>query len=138
MTSSHAARFSRALIATALALLVASPVAAQSRDGGRAVSAYTSVHDANRNAEVNRDVNANANVKRDVAVHEGYYGQFDRWGHPIAAATPPTLGAVVATLPDAGCTSFAVGGVAYRRCGSTYYQPFYRGSTVQYVVVPAP
>jgi hypothetical protein len=36
------------------------------------------------------------------------------------------------------CVTTYVGGVAYRRCGSTYYQPFYQGDTVVYKVVPAP
>jgi len=34
--------------------------------------------------------------------------------------------------------STVVNGVAYQQCGSTWYEPQYSGTNVQYVVVNAP
>ncbi|SFV57369.1 Similarity [hydrothermal vent metagenome] len=48
-------------------------------------------------------------------------------GSVIAASTMPTT-----------CTTVAVGGVSYRKCGSSYYQPFYEGDTLVYRVVSSP
>jgi hypothetical protein len=93
--------------------------------------AHTSVHNAN--ASVNRDVNVNRNVNG-----AGY----DSWGHPVATAAAPTgaavaVGTMVAALPS-NCTVVAAGGIAYQRCGNSYYQPIFRGTAVQYVVVAPP
>jgi hypothetical protein len=54
-----------------------------------------------------------------------------------AAVTAAVVGSVVATLPPA-CTSTMVGNVVYQHCGSTWYQPRYYGSQVNYVVVSPP
>lgn len=100
---------------------------------------------ANRN--VNRNVNRNRNVKRNVNVnvnhryyggyghHYGYYG-----GRAIVAFTTGlVIGSIVAasTMP-ATCTTVVVKGISYRRCGSSYYQPFYQGDTLVYKVVASP
>jgi Family of unknown function (DUF6515) len=50
-----------------------------------------------------------------------------------AAATAVAVGTTVATLPEQ-CTTVVVDGVAYRRCGETYY----RASGGSYVVVNPP
>ncbi|MBN4677637.1 MULTISPECIES: hypothetical protein [Pandoraea] len=47
------------------------------------------------------------------------------------------IGSTVASIPP-GCVSTVVNNVAYQHCGSTWYQPVYSGSTVQFVVVAAP
>lgn len=100
---------------------------------------------SNRNVNVNRNanvnVNRNVNVNHNVYVNNRGYG-YDRWGHPVAAAVgvaaaAVAVGTMVAALPK-GCTTTRVGNVTYQQCGSTYYQPVYQGSTVQYVVVQAP
>jgi len=44
----------------------------------------------------------------------------------------------VAMLPQQGCSSVVVNGIGYSQCGSTWYQPYYSGTTVQYVVVMPP
>ncbi|WP_179280580.1 DUF6515 family protein [Bordetella genomosp. 1] len=51
--------------------------------------------------------------------------------------TAAVIGAMVASLPP-GCTSVQVNGIAYQQCGSTWYQPVYVGTTVQFKVVAAP
>lgn len=37
-----------------------------------------------------------------------------------------------------GCVPVQVGAVVYQQCGTTWYQPQYVGSNVQYIVVNAP
>lgn len=55
----------------------------------------------------------------------------------IGVTTALVVGATVAALP-VGCSSTVVNGIAYQHCGSTWYQPQYAGTTVQYVVVNPP
>jgi hypothetical protein len=95
--------------------------------------------DVNRNIDVNRDIDFDRDIDVDV--------DYDRWGHPVArgvaagvaagVATSIALGTRVAVLP-AGCTTIVAGGITYSQCGSTWYQPYYSGATVQYVVVGSP
>ncbi|WP_150685537.1 MULTISPECIES: hypothetical protein [Pandoraea] len=47
------------------------------------------------------------------------------------------IGSTVASLPPS-CVSTVVGTVAYQHCGSTWYQPVYSGTVVQFVVVSPP
>lgn len=54
-----------------------------------------------------------------------------------AAVTAAVVGSVVSTLPPS-CTSVVVNGVAYQQCGSSWYQPSYAGTTVNYTVVNPP
>jgi hypothetical protein len=103
--------------------------------------------DIDRN--VNRDVNVNRNidVDRDIDFDRDVDVDYDRWGHPVArgvaagvaagVATSIALGTRVAVLPT-GCTTVIVGGIGYSQCGSSWYQPYYSGTTVQYVVVGSP
>ncbi|WP_322043468.1 DUF6515 family protein [Paraburkholderia sp. J67] len=61
---------------------------------------------------------------------------------PVAAAvtvgvTAAVVGSMIATLPPS-CTSIVIDGATYEQCGSTWYQPQYVGTQVQYVVVKAP
>jgi hypothetical protein len=51
--------------------------------------------------------------------------------------TAVVIGAAYASLPP-NCSSLIANGVTYERCGSTYYQPQYVGSQVQYIVVEPP
>ncbi len=46
--------------------------------------------------------------------------------------TPVAPAAVVTTLPP-GCAQATVANVVYRKCGATYYRPYYQGSSVVYV-----
>jgi len=54
-----------------------------------------------------------------------------------AAVTALAVGTVVRSLPPS-CQTVVAGGVAYRQCGGTWYQPRYAGPEVTYVVVNPP
>jgi hypothetical protein len=53
------------------------------------------------------------------------------------AATAAVIGAIVYSVPT-DCVPVNVNGVTYQQCGSTWYQPQYSGTQVQYVVVAPP
>jgi len=44
------------------------------------------------------------------------------------------IGTRVTVLP-AGCTTVITRGVTYHHCGGVYYEPYYEGATVVYIVV---
>ena len=106
---------------------------------------------ANVNPNVNRnvDVNRNVNWDRDVDVDHRYGGWGYGYGccyHPAATAaavtaaavtTAAVVGSVAYSLP-ASCEAVSVNGFTYQRCGSTWYQPQFSGSSVTYVVVNPP
>jgi hypothetical protein len=101
---------------------------------------------ANRNVDVNRNVNRDVNFDRDINVDRGY-----GWGdgccyHPVARATAATaaavttaavVGSVVNSIPPS-CSAVSVNGLTYQQCGSSWYQPEFSGSAVNYVVVNPP
>ena len=143
---------SRYRFAILLPALVASagllPVQTAEARGQFVRGANTSV---NRNFD-NRGVeNRNINVNRNVNVNVGDHGccdHHDNWyyDHPVATAaavtttvavTAAAIGSIVHSVPPS-CASVVVNGIAYQQCGSTWYQPQYAGSSVQYVVVVAP
>lgn len=102
---------------------------------------------ANANRNVNRNTNVNRNYNRDVNVDVDYHGGWDNdWDdhyHPIAAgvamgATAAIVGSIVSHPPTTGCVTQIVNGISYTQCGSTWYQPQYAGTTVQYIVVNPP
>jgi hypothetical protein len=93
---------------------------------------------------VNRNVNVNRNV--DVDVHHGgrYGGGY--YNNPVATAaavtaaavvTAAVVGSIVHSLPPS-CSSTQINNVVYQQCGSTWYQPQYSGSSVQYIVINPP
>lgn len=102
----------------------AAPVHRQARRVSRRTSRRTS-----------RRVNYRHNAGR-------YYGG-SYYRPPVGAAvvagavTGLAIGSIVASIPPS-CSVVRVGGVEYRNCSGTYYQPVYQGSTVSYKVVPAP
>jgi len=115
------------------------------------VDANRNINNANvnrnfNNVNVNRNIN-NVNVDRDINVN----GRYGGWGdgccyHPVATAaavtaaaatTAAVVGSVVHTLPPA-CSAIDVNGVTYQQCGSTWYQPQFVGTTVNYTVVNPP
>jgi hypothetical protein len=66
--------------------------------------------------------------------------------HPVARAAAVTaavvttavvVGSIVHSLPPS-CTTVVSAGITYQHCGSSWYQPQYVGTTVQYVVVVQP
>lgn len=99
----------------------------------------------NRNANVNVNRNANVNVDRNVNVNRYNNVHVDvdnRWNHPVGTAvaigaTAAVVGSIIYSLPPS-CSMVSVGGVTYQQCGSTWYQPRYSGTSVQYVVVNPP
>jgi hypothetical protein len=116
--------------------------------GGANRSAQNVNRNENVNRNVNRDVNrnTNVNVNRDVHVDVDSHNGWNDWDHPVAAAaavttavavTSAVIGSIVYSVPPS-CVSTVVNGVAYQQCGSTWYQPQYSGTNVQYVVVNAP
>jgi hypothetical protein len=98
-------------------------------------------NNSNKNVNVNsnRNTNVNVNSNRHVDIDIDH----DDHHHPIGTAvaigatvavTAAIVGSVTTTLPPA-CTIVIVNGLSYQQCGSTWYQPQYVGSSVQYVVV---
>lgn len=105
----------------------------------------------NRNVNRNVNRNTNVNVNRNIDVHNdwhgGDYGHWDdHYYHPVATAaavtaaavvTSAVVGSIVYSVPPS-CSTVVVNGISYSQCGSTWYQPRYAGSSVQYVVVNSP
>jgi hypothetical protein len=52
-------------------------------------------------------------------------------------AEAAVIGSTVYSLPPE-CVTVVSGGVTYRQCGSTWYEPHYAGSSVEYIVVNPP
>jgi len=100
----------------------------------------------NRNTNINH--NTNVNVNRHVDVHNdyhggGYYHDHDDGigvGGAIAIGVAGMMvGSMItaAALPPS-CSSVFVNGISYQQCGSTWYQPQYSGTQVNYIVVNPP
>jgi hypothetical protein len=96
--------------------------------------ALPDVADAGRqvNNTTRTSVNHNVNVNRN-------------W-HPVATAavataavvtTAAVVGSIVHSVPPS-CVPVVINGLTYQQCGSTWYQPQYAGSSVQYVVIAPP
>lgn len=103
-------------------------------------------HNRNVNRDVNRTVNRNVdrNVHVDVDYHDDHWNHWD--DHPVATAaavtagvalTSAVIGSMVYSLPPS-CATTVINGMAYQQCGSTWYEPRYSGTTVQYVVINPP
>jgi len=136
------------LMMTAVALTVG--LASTAAHAGRDVknTTRTSVNkNVNANANVNKNVNVNSNSNRNVNVNSNRHVDVDvdvdRDFHPVGTAlavgatvavTSAIIGSTVNALPPA-CVPVQVGNILYQQCGTTWYQPQYVGSSVQYVVV---
>jgi hypothetical protein len=113
---------------------------------GANVNRSVSNLNVNRNVS-NVNVNRNVNVDRDIDVDHRYGG----WGdgccyHPAATAaavtaaavtTAAVVGSVVHSVPPS-CEAISINGITYQQCGSTWYQPQFAGTTINYVVVSPP
>ena len=109
-------------------------------------STRTSVNNnRNTNINTNRNTNVNVNSRRDVNVDIDVDHDRHRH-HPIGTAaavtatavvTAAVVGSVVHTIPPS-CVPVQVGNMIYQQCGTTWYQPQYAGSSVQYVVITPP
>lgn len=112
----------------------------------------------NRNKNINRNVNRNTNINRNTNVNVnrninvrggygyhggGYYHDHDDGigvGGAIAIGVAGmAIGSMItaAALPPS-CSTVSVNGITYQQCGSTWYQPQYSGSQVNYIVVNPP
>ena len=98
----------------------------------------------NRNTNINRDTNINVNNSINGGCGGGCYNR--GWDHPVAAAavvtaatvtTAAVVGSIAYTIPPTCGTAF-VNNVSYYQCGSTWYQPQYVGTDLQYQVVSPP
>ena len=109
-------------------------------DINRGANVNRSAHinrDANFNRNINVDRNTNVNVNRNVDIDVDR-----RWNHPVGTAvaigaTAAVIGSIVYSLPPS-CSTIYVDGATYQQCGSSWYQPRYVGTSVQYVVVNSP
>jgi hypothetical protein len=108
--------------------------------------------DIRRKANVNINNNSNTNININ---NNGHYNHHNGWGgnggwyddhhhwHPVAtvatvAITAAVVGSIVRSVPSTGCQTLIVNGTSYTQCGSTWYQPQYYGTNVQYIVVNPP
>lgn len=104
----------------------------------------------NNNANINRNVNANINRNNNINVNQHHHVDIDvdhdYYNNPFATAvavtagvavTSAVIGSITRTLPPA-CVPIQMGAVLYQQCGTTWYQPQYVGTTVQYIVVAPP
>ena len=98
----------------------------------------------NRNTNINRDTNINVNNSINGGCGGGCYNR--GWDHPVAAAavvtaatvtTAAVVGSIAYTIPPTCGTAF-VNNVSYYQCGSTWYQPQYVGTDLQYQAVSPP
>ena len=147
MKNAHRTAFT---LLTLTAVALATGLAPRDAHAGRQANntTRTSVNknvnaNANRNVNQNVNVNTNRNVNVNSNRHVDVDVDVDRDYHPVGTAlavgatvavTAAIVGSTVNTLPPA-CVPVQVGNMLYQQCGSTWYQPQYVGSSVQYVVV---
>jgi len=102
----------------------------------------------NRNFNGNTNINRNTNINVNNNIHgECLGGCYNRgWDHPVAAAavvgaavgaTAAAIGSYAYSIPP-DCGTVIVNGMSYYQCGSTWYQPQYAGTDLQYEVVNPP
>jgi len=104
----------------------------------------------NRTTNINRDTNINRNT--NINVNNNIHGEclggcYNRgWDHPVAAAaavtaaavtTAAVVGSIAYSIPPT-CTTAFVNGISYYQCGSTWYEPQYVGTDLQYQVISPP
>lgn len=116
------------------------------RDHNKNINTNRNHKNRNVNVNKNRNVNINSNRHVDVDVHHhGNHGHYDHY-NPIATAvavtatvavTSAVIGSIVNSVPPS-CSSVQINNAVYQQCGSTWYQPQYVGSSVQYIVVNPP
>jgi hypothetical protein len=116
--------------------------AASNINHNRAGNANLSNRNINANNVGNRNVNNFNNVNVSGDFDGGWNGGWDDDYHPFAAAavvggTAALVGSMVNSIPPS-CAPVVVNGATYSQCGSTWYQPQYAGTSVQYEVVNPP
>jgi hypothetical protein len=121
------------------------PAQLPSHDRGRNIN-----RDINRdvNRDINRDINANRdwNYRGDDYINRDW-GCCDNHYHPVARAavaataayaTAAAIGSTVWTLPPYDCSVVVVDDLTYHQCGSSWYQPYFSGTSQAYIVVSPP
>lgn len=103
-------------------------------------------HNSNRVNVNNKNININNN-HNVIVTDRGHYREHGDWYddddfHPIAAAAAVTataivVGSIVSNIPS-NCVPVSYNGLTYQQCGSTWYQPQYVGTQVQYIVINPP
>ncbi len=89
-------------------------------------------HDDHHHDDHHHDNHHHDSHHHDSHHHDG--------GSIIAGAiTGLVVGSIVAaaSMPPS-CTTVVINNVSYRQCGSTWYQPCYSGTTLQYIVIDPP
>jgi len=86
-------------------------------------------------------VHRGGTTRSRTVVHRGGSGTVHSSHHTVVRHRPVTrtvvIGSRVRVLPSS-CLIISYYGANYYRCGSYYYQPYYEGSEVIYVVVEKP
>lgn len=120
------------------------------QDAGRNAGRDAS-RDIDRDAsrDISRDIerDIDRDISRDIDVDVDVHDDWNDWDeHPFATAaavtagvavTSAVIGSIVYSIPPT-CVITVINGVTYQQCGSTWYQPRYFGTTVEYVVVSPP
>ena len=117
----------------------AANTAARSGGANRA-STTSSSRNVNRSTSVSRNTNVDIDV--DNGCCDNDWGDGDLDDNPLARAaiitgTVAAIGSIV-RQPPANCVPVVHHDITYQQCGSTWYQPQYSGTSVQYVVVSPP
>jgi len=93
-----------------------------------AIVATTTVAATSASASAAATANANA-----AAANANAQAAASKPPPPAAPGSPPPVGSIVTVLPP-GCVQTNLNGVAYERCGSTYYKASMMGSNLVFVV----
>jgi hypothetical protein len=121
------------------------PAANTNRGGGtaRANTSTSGGRNVNRNTNVNQNVNVNVNNGNngnrdwDDDCCDNDWDDNPLARAAVATATVAAIGSIV-RQPPANCVPVSYQNMTYQQCGSTWYQPQYSGSNVQYMVVSPP
>lgn len=110
------------------------------RGAGNRASTSSSSRSVNRSTSVSRSTNIDIDV--DNGCCDNDWGDGDLDDNPVARAaiitgTVAAIGSIV-RQPPANCVPVVHQDITYQQCGSTWYQPQYSGTNVQYVVVSPP
>jgi hypothetical protein len=102
----------------------------------------TAGRDVNRDTSRSRSTERNTNIERNTNVDidvddDGWFGEHPIAGMAAIGMTAAAIGSIVYSVPPS-CVTSVINGMTYQQCGSTWYQPQYVGTSVQYVVVNAP
>lgn len=102
-------------------------------------SAHMTVHHDNGSHNTNVNVNVNNHGGPKPAPSPHHDSHHDTANLIAGAITGLAVGAIVtaASMPPA-CKDVVVNNIAYRQCGADWYQPYYSGTDVQYMVVAPP